>query len=35
LVPLATYGVHINTPTVKDATNTETLRIIDALTVQP
>lgn len=40
LVPLASYGVHINTPTVtaittKDATDAETLRIIDALTVQP
>lgn len=40
LVPLANYGVHINTPTVtaitaKDATDAETLRIIDALTVQP
>ena len=40
LVPLADYGVYINTPTVtaitaKDATDAETLRIIDRLTVQP
>jgi hypothetical protein len=40
LVPLASYGVYITTPTVtaittKDATDTETLRIIDCLTVQP
>lgn len=40
LVPLANYGVHIDTPTVtaitaKDATDAETLRIIDALTIQP
>lgn len=40
LVPLSNHGVYINTPTVtaitaKDATDTETLRIIDALTVQP
>lgn len=40
LVPLSNYGVYISTPTVtaitaKDATDTETLRIIDALTVQP
>lgn len=40
LVPLANYTVYISTPTVtaitaKDATDTETLRIIDALTVQP
>lgn len=37
---LADYGVYINTPTVtaitaKDATDAETLRIIDVLTVQP
>ena len=40
LVPLSSYSVYINTPTVtaitaKDATDTETLRTIDALTVQP
>ena len=40
LVPLANYGVHIDTPTVtaitaKDATDAETLRIIDVLTIQP
>lgn len=40
LVPLSNYGVYINTPTVtaitaKDATDAETLRIIDHLTVQP
>lgn len=40
LVPLANYGVHIDTPTVaaitaKDTTDAETLRIIDALTIQP
>lgn len=40
LVPLANYTVYINTPTVtaitaRDATDTETLRIINALTVQP
>lgn len=40
LAPLASHGVHINTPTVtaitaKDATDAETLRIIDALTIQP
>ena len=40
LVPLADYGVHINTPTVtaitaKDATDAETLRVIDLMTVQP
>lgn len=34
------YGVHIDTPTVtaiaaKDATDAETLRIIDILTIQP
>ena len=39
-VSLADYGVYINTPTVtaitaKDATDAETLRIIDALTIQP
>lgn len=39
-VPLANYGVYIDTPTVtaivrKDATDDETLRIIDGLTVQP
>lgn len=39
-VSLADYGVYIKTPTVtaitaKDATDAETLRIIDALTVQP
>ena len=39
-VPLADYGVHIKTPTVtaitaKDATDPETLHIIDVLTVQP
>lgn len=37
LVPLADYGVYISTPslkaiTSKDATDTETFRIIDALT---
>jgi hypothetical protein len=40
LVPLANHGVHIDTPTVtaitaKDATDAETLRIIDVLTIQP
>lgn len=40
LVPLADYSVYINTPTVtaitqKGATDTETMRIIDGLTVQP
>lgn len=40
LVPLANYSVHISTPTVNaitanDATDAETLRIIDALTIQP
>lgn len=40
LVPLADYDVYIDTPTVtaitaKDATDTEKLRIIDVLTVQP
>lgn len=40
LVPLANYTVYISTPTVtaitaKDATDTETLRIIDHLTAQP
>lgn len=40
LVPLANYGVNIDTPTVtaitaKDTTDDETLRIIDALTIQP
>lgn len=40
LVPLAGYDVYIDTPTVtaitaKDATDTEKLRIIDVLTVQP
>lgn len=39
-VSLADYGVYITTPTVtaitkEDATDAETLRIIDALTVQP
>lgn len=37
LVPLADYGVYIDTPTVtaivrKDATDDETLRIVDGLT---
>lgn len=37
LVPLANYGVYVNTPTVtaitsKDATDDETLRIVDGLT---
>ena len=40
LVPLANYRVYINTPSVtaitaKDATDDETLRAIDVLTVQP
>lgn len=40
LVPLANYSVHISAPTVnaitaKDTTDAETLRIIDALTIQP
>lgn len=40
LVPLADYGAYIDTPTVtaiiaRDATDAETLRIIDVLTVQP
>ena len=40
LVPLADYTVYIATPTVtaitaKDATDAETLRTIDLLTVQP
>lgn len=40
LVPLADYKVYINTPTVtaiinKDATDADTLRTIDVLTVQP
>lgn len=40
LVPLADYTVYIDTPTVtaitaKDATDAETLRAIDLLTVQP
>lgn len=39
-VPLADYGVYIKTSTVtaitaKDATDAETLHIIDILTVQP
>lgn len=39
-VPHADYGVYIKTSTVtaitaKDATDTETLHIIDVLTVQP
>lgn len=34
LVPLADYDVYIDTPTVT-ATDTEKLRIIDVLTVQP
>lgn len=37
LVPLANHGVYVNTPTVtaitrKDATDAETLRIVDGLT---
>lgn len=40
LVPLANYTVYISTPTVtaitaKDATDAETLRIINHLTTQP
>lgn len=40
LVPLASYGVHIDTPTVtaitaKNATDTETMFTIDILTIQP
>ena len=40
LVPLANYGVYIDTPTVtvitaKNETDAETLRTIDLLTVQP
>lgn len=40
LVPLASYGVHIDTPTVtaitaKNETDAETLRTIDLLTIQP
>ena len=40
LVPLADYKVYINTPVVtaitnKDATEAETLRTIDVLTIQP
>lgn len=40
LVPLADYRTYINTPTVtaitaKDATDAETLRTIDSLTIQP
>lgn len=39
-VSLADYGVYIKTPTVtaitaKDATDAETLHIIDILTIQP
>lgn len=40
LVPLADYGVYIDTPTVtaitkEYATDAETLRTIDLLTIQP
>ena len=40
LVPLADYGVYISTPSLKattrkDATDTETLLLINRLTVQP